>query len=238
MASARNSEVRFAPNVIGPVGAIGATIALILLGVPWPVALVVGLVVLGIAMGARSLIGGPKPRGIIDPFTVGEPWRQFVQGAQRARKRLHGTVAAADDGPLKDRMTRIIDRLDDGLEETWSIARRGDQIDDAVRRLDPAALRSKLEALEARRSTAPSPDTESAIASVQSQLATTDRMRAESTRAADRLRLTQTRLDELVARASEVAIGATDTERYEHDVDDLVIELEALRQAVEETNRP
>ena len=150
MASARNSEVRFAPNVIGPVGAIGATIALILLGVPWPVALIAGLGGLGIAVGVRSRTGEPNPRKAIDPFTVGEPWRQFVQGAQRARKRLHDTVATADDGPLKDRMTTIINRLDDGLDETWSIARRGDQIDDAVRRLDPAGLRSKLEALEAR----------------------------------------------------------------------------------------
>ena len=36
-------------------------------------------------------------------------------------------------------------------------------------------------------------------------------------------------------RATEVSIGAGDTDAYEHDVEDLVIELESLRQAVEET---
>ncbi len=46
---------------------------------------------------------------------------------------------------------------------------------------------------------------------------------------------TQTQLDELVARASEVRIGASDTETYAHDVDELVIKLEALHQAVAET---
>ncbi len=74
--------------------------------------------------------------------------------------------------------------------------------------------------------------------SIRSQIESTERLKAESAKTADRLRLTQTRLDELVTRAAEVAIGAGDTDAYEHDVDDLVIELEALRQAVEETNRP
>ena len=45
----------------------------------------------------------------------------------------------------------------------------------------------------------------------------------------------ETRLDELVARASEVRIGTVDTANYQRDVDDLVIQLEALHQAVEET---
>ena len=153
-------------------------------------------------------------------------------------QRLHATVDAADDGPLKERMSTIVARLDDALSETWAIARRGDQIDSTVRRLDPTSLRSKQVSLEQRLAAAPSDDVESALESVRNQLDSTERLKAESAKAADRLRLTQTRLDELVTRAAEVAIGAGDTDAYEHDADDLVIELEALRQAVEETNRP
>ena len=63
------------------------------------------------------------------------------------------------------------------------------------------------------------------------------RLTSESERAADRLRLTQTRLDELASRAAEVSMGVADTDRYANDVDDLVIELESLRLAVEETDR-
>lgn len=179
----------------------------------------------------------PSPRSGLDPFTVGEPWRQFVQSATRSGTKLHQTIDAADAGPLKARMDEIAGRLDDGLRETWQVARRGDDIDNTIRRLEPTALRSKLAALEARSVANATPDVDAAIASVKNQLESVHRLELESKKTADRLRLTQTRLDELVSRAAEVAIGAGDTDAYEHDVDDLVIELEALRQAVDETNR-
>jgi hypothetical protein len=217
------------------IGTVFAAVALLLLGVPWPIALLAGVGGFFVSrLIGRSISAEPA----IDPFAVGEPWRQFVQGAQRAGQRLHTTVAAADDGPLKERMSTIVGRLDDGLTETWAIARRGHQIDETIRRLDPTALRSKQTSLEERLAAGSSEDVESALASVRNQLDSTERLKAESVKTADRLRLTQTRLDELVTRAAEVAIGAGDTDAYEHDVDDLVIELEALRQAVEETNRP
>jgi hypothetical protein len=173
-----------------------------------------------------------------DPFTVGEPWRQFAQSAQRSASKLHATVESTPDGPLKNRMTTIVGRLDDGLHETWAIARRGHDIDSMIRRIDPAALRSKLATLESLDASESTEDLAATIDSVKKQLETTERLKLQSVRTADRLRLTQTRLDELVSRAAEVAIGAGDTDAYEHDVDDLVIELEALRQAVEESNRP
>lgn len=201
------------------------------------------LLVLGVVISAAVLYGlftslRSEKRSVLDPFTVGEPWRQFVQGATRSGTKLHQTIDTASDGPLKDRMQSIADRLDDGLRETWEIARRGDQIDDTIRRLDPTALRSKLDSLEQRTAGRATPDVDAALLSVQNQLESVRRLENESAKTADRLRLTQTRLDELVSRASEVAIGAGDTDAYEHDVDDLVVELEALRQAVDETNRP
>lgn len=191
------------------------------------------LVAVGLSLSLRS-----DRRSSLDPFTVGEPWRQFVQSATRSGTKLEQTIAGADAGPLRDRMAAIAGRLDDGLHETWQIARRGDQIDAAITRLDPTALRSKLATLEARSAQDATTDVDAAIASVENQLESVRRLESESKKTADRLRLTQTRLDELVSRAAEVTIGAGDTDAYEHDVDDLVIELEALRQAVDETNRP
>ncbi|MCH9836333.1 MAG: hypothetical protein P8O03_15115 [Ilumatobacter sp.] len=215
------------------VGAIFAATVILVLGMTWPVALLVGIAGFFVSRWVGMKKSAPPP---IDPFSVGEPWRQFIQGAQRAGQRLHVSVASAGDGPLKDRMSTIVDRLDDGLAETWTIARRGDQIDDTVRRLDPTSLRSKQASLEKRLATAPNDDVESALASLRSQIDATERLKADSAKLSNRLRLTQTRLDELVTRAAEVAIGAGDTDAYEHDVDDLVIDLEALRQAIEETN--
>ena len=132
-------------------------------------------------------------------------------------------------------MQGIVEQLERGLAEAWEIAKRGDEIDDAVRHLDPTALRSKLDTLRIRGETSPSAETDAAIVSVERQLATADRLREQSARTAASLRLTQTQLDELVARASEVRIGTVDTESYQRDVDELVIRLEALHQAVEET---
>ena len=186
--------------------------------------LIIVVVVLAVLVGISLLrsIRRDSPANI-DPFGVSEPWRHFVLGAQRAGTKLHTTVDAADEGPLRNRMLAIVERSDTGLDET-------------VRRLDPTALRSKHASLTTRRNATPTPDLEAAVTSVEKQLASTDRLTAQSARAADTLRLAQTRLDEIVSRAAEVSIGAGDTDRYEHDVDDLVIELEALRQAVEETN--
>jgi hypothetical protein len=215
---------------------IGAAVALVVGGLAWPLGIVGGLVV----YAGLVAVGMPKPqaRPKIDPFTVGEPWRQFVQGAQRSAARLHDTISTTREGPLRDRMDAVAQKLQHGLDETFEIARRGDEIDAAVTRLDPTALRSKLATLQQQRASIPDEQVDAAIASVEAQLATTDRLKAQSAQTASTLRLTQTRLDELVARAAEVSIGAADTDTYEHDVDDLVVELEGLRLAVEETNRP
>jgi hypothetical protein len=191
---------------------------------------------LGLAIYAATVLAAmprdPSHRAI-DPFALSEPWRRFVQSAQRSRNALHDTLRVAHDGPLKDRLTDIARRLDDAIAESWAIAKGGDEIDAAVKRIDPVRLRAQLETLRASET---GETTEAAIASVESQLASAERLKASSASTADRLRLTQARFDELVARAAEVSVGRTDSDVYENDVDNLVIELEALRQAVAETN--
>lgn len=203
-----------------------------LLGVP-----VIGAVVVGLAVYAGS-VALAIPRGAklpaVDPFTVGEPWRQFVQAGQRSRRAFDDTVRATPPGPLHDRLRSIGERLDAGLAEGWAVAKRGDQIDASIRKLDPTALRSRLTTLERQAASAPSDDLTAAIESTASQLATVDRLKELSAQTANQLRLTQARLDELCARAAEVSIGASDTDRLAHDVDDLVLELEGLHQAMQE----
>ena len=170
----------------------------------------------------------------IDPFAVGEPWRHFVQGAQRSKRQLTATIRATKAGPLRDRLQDIADRLDAGLQEGWLVAKRGNEIDAAIRGLDPTRLRSRLDTLRSQSSDAPSEHLDAAVASVESQLASAGRLKELSASTADQLRLTQARLDELVARAAEVSVGASDTDRFAHDVDDLVLELEGLHQAMRE----
>ncbi len=199
---------------------------------------------IGVALGAGAAIYAgsvavamPKgaPVATIDPFVLSEPWRQLMQQAQGSGRKLRSTVSTADDGPIKQTMQAVADQLERGLAEAWEVAKRGDEIDDAVRRLDPTALRSKLATLQTQAADDDSPEHAAAIASVERQIETADRLKQQSAATAASLRLTQTQLDELVARASEVRIGTVDTAAYQRDVDDLVIKLEALHQAVEET---
>lgn len=214
-------------------GVVALAVSLAIPGGSTTSAIIIALAVAaGIALAgrrARSRAAAPPP---IDPFTISEPWRQFVQGAQRSRQRLRATVDATKAGPIRDRLTGIAERLDRAIEQSWDIARRGDEIDAAIGRIDPVRLKAQLDVL----GQGAGADHDSAQASIESQLASADRLKALSAAAVGRLRLSQARLDELVARASEVSVGTSDTDTYEHDVDDLLIDLEGLRQAVAETN--
>jgi len=203
---------------------VGVAAGSILLGIAPAFGITLGVVAYSVSVAAAM----PRDTRVrIDPFTVQEPWRQFVQSAQRSAVNLHQVVEGVTAGPVQDRMASIVAKLDHGLDETWQIARRGHDIDQAVHRIDPTALRSKLDTLQRQGAT-------EAIASVHGPLESVDRLKAQSTKTANTLRLAQTRLDELVARAAEVSVGAGDTDAYEHDVEDLVVELEGLRQAVQE----
>ena len=213
--------------------AIGVGVALAVAQLPLGAAIGVGAGVYVATIAAAMPRATAKPA--IDPFVLSEPWRQMMQNAQASGRNLRDTVAGTAAGPLRDTLQGVADQLERGLGEAWEVAKRGDEIDDAVRRLDPTALRSKLTTLRERATTSPSPETDAAVQSVERQLESADRLKQQSNETAASLRLTQTQLDELVARASEVSLGTFDTDAYAHDVDDLVIKLEALHQAVQET---
>ena len=216
------------------VGAIFAATVILVLGMTWPVALLVGIAGFFVSRWVGMKKSAPPPLIL---FPLARPWRQFIQGAQRAGQRLHVSVASAGDGPQKDRICRrsSTDSMTvwpkpgpSHVAETRSTTPSADSIQHRFDQNKPASRNGS----QPRRTMTSSP----ALASLRSQIDATERLKADSAKLSNRLRLTQTRLDELVTRAAEVAIGAGDTDAYEHDVDDLVIDLEALRQAIEETN--
>ena len=213
---------------------LGAVVGIVagLLGLPIPLAVILGVVVYAGAVALAMPKDARPPQ--IDPFTLSEPWRRFVQNAQRSRRQFRTTVANTPPGPLHDRLADIAARLDAGLQEGWQVAKRGDEIDAAVSRLDPTRLRAQLGTLQAQAGAEPSENLTAAVNSVQSQLATADRLKALSASTADKLRLNAARLDELCARAAEVSVGSRDTDTFASDVDDLVLELESLHDAVQE----
>ena len=141
---------------------------------------------------------------------------------------------------MRDRLREIEDRVDTGVEEVWRIARRGHDLVDARRRVDPDAIRREIAATEANADQpwATGSTMERTMESLRAQLATVERLERVIGDADSRLRLLNARLDEAAARTIELSVQAHDVAELGglgDDVDAMVDEMEALRQAIEET---
>jgi hypothetical protein len=200
-------------------------------------------VALGVAAYAGR-IGLAIPRAPqderIDPFTLAEPWRHYVQDALQAHARFREAVDQARPGPTQDRLRQIDERVDTGVREVWRVARRGHELVDARRRLDPDSIRREIAATEvnADQPWAAGSSMKQTLDALHAQLATVERLERVIGDADGRLRLLNARLDEAAARTIELSVQATmasDLGGLGHDVDAMVDEMEALRQAIEET---
>lgn len=207
-----------------------------------------GGIVAAVALGLAAFAGrvglaiprAPKQERI-DPFTLSEPWRHYVRDALHAHKRFQEAVQDAREGPTQDRLREIDDRVETGVREVWQIARRGHALVDARRRLDPVTIRGELAATEANAGQPWSVGStmEQTIEALRAQLATVERLDRVIADADSRLRLLNARLDEAAARTIELAVqahDASDLGGLGTDVDQMVEEMEALRQAIEETS--
>ena len=228
------------PSGIAIAGAGAA--AAILAGAAAPVAAVAGLA----AWAARVAVAIPKgtPSATkIDPFRVGDPWRRFVQDAQQAQRRFDDTVRRARSGPMRERLQTVGARVNDAVNECWRIACQGDQLDAALRSLDVRRIEHELEEVhEERRRQQGNPDADTSLyraqQAIEAQLQSASRLRSVATDAQNKLRLLNAQLDEAVARTVEVSLHA-DTAAIgalTNDVDNVVGELEALRQGLEEAS--
>lgn len=160
----------------------------------------------------------------VDAFALAEPWRRHVAAAQSAQRRFQTLVASIAPGPLRARMAEIGLSVNKGVLECWEIAKRGDALDDTIRSLDPSSIRVRLERAQdgiARRS-------------LESQMKSVERVRTARDEADEKLRTLQTRLGELVSQAAEVSVGVDHTAELGSAVDEVVLQLEALRLAVRE----
>ena len=111
---------------------VGAA-ATILAGAPLALAAGVGAV----AWGARVALSMPRNSERPQPNQLSEPWRGYAQQAQDAKKRFDGVVESVAPGPLRDRLTTVSARLDEGVDESWRIARRGHEIVQAIGQSTP-----------------------------------------------------------------------------------------------------
>jgi hypothetical protein len=229
--------------------AMTSPLAIVLAGAGAAVGLLTGNVPLAIglavaAWGGRVAAAVPRdPRpDRIDPFTLGDPWKRMVQDALQAQARFTEAIHDAHRGPLRERMEEIGQRIATGVEEAWRVGRTGQALVEARRRIDTADAKRELAELTGGGSeVATGSAQELTLRSLQAQLESAQRLDTTIADARDRLRLTNARLDEAVARAAELSVRAGDVHDLEglgDDVDSLVQDLEALRLGLEEVDRP
>jgi hypothetical protein len=241
---------RVARAMTSPLGILlagaGAAAGIVALG---PVGGVVGAAV---AWGGRVLAAVPRaPAGPdIQPRTLGQPWRSYVERAQASQRRFDAAVRRARAGPLADRLAQIGDRVGTGVEESWEVAQRGHSLAEARRQIDVDAivgdLKTTRRVLDNPASGEPgrefNRETYARTAeALGAQLASARRLEDVITRADAELRLLDARLAEAVTRAIELSAHAGDANdlgRLGDDVDGVVSEMEALRQALDEAGRP
>ena len=234
---------RVADAVTSPSGILlagaGAAVGIVA-GLPLAVAAAVGAA----AWAARVAVAVPRGpvRARVDPSALDEPWRRFVAEALAAQARYRRAVQAVAPGPLRDRLSAIGGRLDDGVQDCWRVACHGQDLVQALEQLDVEGVRIQLVEAEARAARAdPNQGGERAqrtVEALRAQLASAERVRRVADEALDRLRLLDARFDETVARAIELSLGTLDEGELSglrSDVEELVVEMESLRQALEET---
>jgi multidrug resistance efflux pump len=130
-----------------------------------------------------------------------------------------------------------------GVEESWLIAKRGETLVEARRGIDLAAVERRLAKVTDEAGPGSPAADDPALArvaeSLEAQRATAQRLDRVISQAHSELRTLDARLDEAVARTLELSAHATSDGAIElgSDVDTLVTEMEALRQALEETSR-
>jgi hypothetical protein len=173
----------------------------------------------------------------IDPFGVGEPWRRLVQGALRAQSRYRELVRTTRSGPMHDALADIGAEVDAAVSECWRIARRGDELGQALDGMAVARARQQLAALG---TDDPDPVVIGQAEALRSRIASYDRVTASSADAEGQLRLLVARLEETATRGTELSLTAgadPGLAALGTDVTHVVEELEALRVAFDELPR-
>lgn len=198
----------------------------------------IGAVALGLgAFAARVLASVPRApkRPGINLRALDDPWRTVMQEILDASHRFDTALRGVRGGPLHDRLALIGERLETAVDEAWRIASAGQALSSGRRQIDGGRIVAELHAAQNAPRTERSDQT---IAAIQAQLASAERLDHTINDTYDRLRLLDARIDETVTRTVELSVTQTDADAVGglgDEVESIVGDMEALRQAVEET---
>jgi hypothetical protein len=237
------AKAAISPSALVLAGA-GTAVGLVV-GLPALVAVAIGAGFWGIRVGVGAGLAAGRQRQAlrpetIDPYAVAEPWRAFVRESLTAHARFDQAIARSRPGPLQDRLGEVSVRVHDGVRECWRVAHLGAALDATLAALDPDAMSRELRRLqEGRAPGLPATARDETEAAMAAQLQAARRVEAAAQRARDRLRVLTAQLNAAVASAVELSLDAGDgasARALAGNVDSIVGEIEALRQALEETS--
>lgn len=218
------------PSAILATG-VGAAVGILIAGP------VLGAVLGAGAFAARVIAAIPRAprRPGINPRQLDAPWRPIIEEILDAADRFDAALGAVRDGPLRDRLTELGRRLGTAVDEAWKVASAGQSLTAGRRQIDTERILSELRVAEQ----APRTDrSEQTISAIRAQLASAERLDRTIADIHDQLRLLDARIDETVTRTVELSVTQDDTEAFGGlgaEIDSIVGDMEALRQAVEET---
>lgn len=177
---------------------------------------------------------------------LGPPWSDDVARADQALARFDHTAAGVPDGPLRQRLDGLRDRLSRVAREVTAIAADGQRRSQALAGLGPDRITAELK--DARRAQAAAPPGSPLAAAADARVAAAETQHDIVHRLWDGVEETQARLvaalaqlDGLVARAVELSVlgdAAPGAGQTEGELDALVDELEALRAAYDDLGGP
>jgi chromosome segregation ATPase len=154
------------------------------------------------------------------------------------RSKVRELAGTARSGPIRENLDEIAGRVNAAVDEAWQIGKRGHALSQARGAVATAAVDREISALETDLAESPdSTELEAAREALLTQRATADRLDGVIRETDSRLRLMNARLGEVVSRAAELAAqmgGATSVSTLSSDVDGLLDDMEALRQALDE----
>lgn len=223
------ARVMTSPSAILLAGA-GAAVGIVAFGFA-------GAALGAVAYAGRVLAAVPKAprRPGINPRALDQPWRSVMEEILDASRRFEVALGGVRPGPLQDRLRELGSRLDTGVDESWRIASAGNALSAGRRQIDTDRVVAELQEAESAPHTARSEQT---IEAIRSQLASAQRLDRTIGDVHDRLRLLDARIDETVTRAIELSVAQAETADLGgigQEIDSIVGDMEALRQAVEET---
>ena len=232
------------PSVVA--GVAGGAISLVA-GLPAAVVVLIAVICWAVATGVvlplrrrrptRPPPGPERP----NPYAVPQPWRDLVSDVLRSQQKFEQVVGGARPGPLQDRMSSLGRRLEDGVQDCWTVAQRGAALNAAVARLDPPEIHRQQVLIEAQlASPGTRPDDgplRDALAAVRAQMASVERLQSVAEDTRRQLQRLAARLGEAVAEAIELSVAESDPADLRglpSGIDDVVGELETLARAVDE----